>query len=106
MCGDLLIEKSGGGEIKPVGRVGIFSWQDRRAVCSNFMARLRVHSAKVLGVYLFYVFKKLYAEHINQKSIKQTTGIQNLDTKSYFDEIICLQTTYHTQEKNDKITLP
>jgi len=35
--GDLIIEKSGGGEISPVGRVVIYNL-DKKAVTSNFMA--------------------------------------------------------------------
>ncbi|MDQ3800400.1 MAG: restriction endonuclease subunit S [Acidobacteriota bacterium] len=88
--GDLLIEKSGGGEKTPIGRVGVYDWEDKKAVCSNFMARLVVNSDKAKSKFLFYFFKKLYAVRINTKSIKQTTGIQNLDTYSYFNEIICL----------------
>jgi type I restriction enzyme S subunit len=85
---DLLIEKSGGGELSPVGRVGIYTWKSKRAVCSNFMARLRFNKIRIVERYVFYTFKIMYAQKINQKSIKQTTGIQNLDTSSYFNECI------------------
>ena len=37
--GDLLLEKSGGGELQPVGAVVIYD-QDTPAVCSNFVARM------------------------------------------------------------------
>ncbi|HSK70094.1 MAG TPA: restriction endonuclease subunit S, partial [Pyrinomonadaceae bacterium] len=90
--GDLLLEKSGGGEKTPVGRVGVYDWHNENAVCSNFMARLKVNSDKAKSKFLFYFFKKLYAVRINTKSIKQTTGIQNLDSYNYFNEIICLPT--------------
>lgn len=39
--GDLLLEKSGGGETQPVGAVILFDL-DIPAVCSNFIARLEV----------------------------------------------------------------
>jgi len=88
--GDLLIEKSGGGETSPVGRVGIYNWSDRKAVTSNFMARLRPKATRVISKFLFYVFKSMYSIGVNSKSIKQTTGIQNMDTYSYFNECIAL----------------
>lgn len=85
--GDLLIEKSGGGDLLPVGRVGLFDWDSTKAVCSNFMARLRPKSSIVNSKYLFYFFKNLYSRRVNYCHIKQTTGIQNLDTSSFFNEI-------------------
>src|SRR5699024_7040466 len=40
--GDLLLEKSGGGEKSPVGFVVLYD-RDEPAVCSNFIARLVLH---------------------------------------------------------------
>lgn len=85
--GDLLIEKSGGGELLPIGRVGLFEWENGKAVCSNFMARLRPNDEKIQSKFLFYIFKTFYIKRLNIRHIKQTTGIQNLDTASYFNEI-------------------
>lgn len=82
--GDLLIEKSGGGEQMPVGNVVLFD-DDRPAVCSNFVARMPV----VRGCdsrFVSYVFRSLYAEGKNVNHIKQTSGIQNLDSESYLNE--------------------
>ncbi|HEU0086992.1 MAG TPA: restriction endonuclease subunit S [Pseudonocardiaceae bacterium] len=84
--GDLIIEKSGGGERQPVGRV--VRWDlDGQAVCSNFAARIRP-AVGVLDRFLVYLLDSLYSAGITTKSIKQTTGIQNLDLTSYFDEIV------------------
>ena len=41
-AGDLLLEKSGGGDAQPVGFVVQFD-HDRTAVASNFIGRIRVH---------------------------------------------------------------
>jgi len=82
--GDLLIEKSGGGAKTLVGRV-VFYDHDLIAVTSNFVARLRPGKS-FLGKYLYYVFSDLYEKQVNHRSIKQTTGIQNLDTESYLGE--------------------
>jgi type I restriction enzyme S subunit len=81
--GDLLIEKSGGGEKQLVGCVVYFA-HDFAAVCSNFVARMptsRDHSARFWS----YAHAALYAGRLNYPAIKQTTGIQNLDSAAYLD---------------------
>lgn len=86
---DLLIEKSGGGEKTPVGRVIVFKGNERMT-CANFIEIVRTDESVVnpefLGMYLF----ALYASGAVRKYIKQNTGIQNLDIKSYFSELVCL----------------
>ncbi|MFB6182210.1 MAG: restriction endonuclease subunit S, partial [Candidatus Magasanikbacteria bacterium] len=81
---DLLIEKSGGGDKTPVGRVVIFD-KNFEAICSNFIARLKTRN-NCDNKFLNYVFAWLYYIDLNTRSIKQTTGIQNLDTYQYFCE--------------------
>lgn len=82
--GDLLIEKSGGGEQQPVGNVVLFD-ETTEAVCSNFVARMPV-VAGCDSRYVAYVFRALYAEGRNIHHVKQTSGIQNLDSDSYLNE--------------------
>jgi type I restriction enzyme, S subunit len=82
--GDLLLEKSGGGELQPVGAVAIFD-STLPAICSNFLARL-VPASNCDSRYLSYLHAHLYSARVNIRSIKQTTGIQNLDAYSYFCE--------------------
>jgi type I restriction enzyme S subunit len=79
--GDLIIEKSGGGEISPVGRVVIFNFNEK-AVTSNFMARLNV-IGDINKEFLYYYFRFLYYRRLNHPAIKATTGIQNLDLYAY-----------------------
>lgn len=86
--GDLLIEKSGGGATQPVGAVVLFGHEEP-AVCSNFIARMPV-AAGLEPRFLCYVHHALYAIGINQRAIKQTTGIQNLDLAAYLDELIAV----------------
>ena len=86
---DLLVEKSGGGDLQPVGRVVRFDL-NKKAVSSNFIGKISVNKAKVLPVFLLYYLNHLYSKEINTRSIKQTTGIQNLDTYSYMSERILL----------------
>ncbi|MFB7084753.1 restriction endonuclease subunit S [Streptomyces sp. NPDC056296] len=80
--GDLVLEKSGGGEKQPVGMAALFTETDT-AVCSNFCARIKP-SADVDSRFLTYVFAAAYGQGVTQVAIKQTTGIQNLDTGAFF----------------------
>jgi len=88
---DLLIEKSGGGEKTPVGRVIIYENKTNgKCVCSNFISVLRPNLEEYNAKFLVYYHSKLYSDNINTRSIKQTTGIQNIDISSYLDEKIAL----------------
>ena len=82
--GDLLLEKSGGGELQPVGCVVLYD-DPRPAVCSNFVARMRMAQG-MNPSYWRYVHAAAYAARLNTRSIKQTSGIQNLDQQQYLDE--------------------
>jgi restriction endonuclease S subunit len=82
--GDLLLEKSGGGDEQPVGSVVLYD-SDAPAVSSNFIARMPVEPG-FGGRYLCYLHAALYCMGVNRRSIRQTTGIQNLDSKSYLEE--------------------
>lgn len=85
--GDLLIEKSGGGEKTLVGCVVLFT-HGFEAITSNFVARMRPLS-EFNGKFLCYAFDSLYRARVNYPSIKQVTGIQNLDAESYLQERFC-----------------
>jgi len=82
--GDLLIEKSGGGEQQLVGAV-VYFHHAFEAVTSNFVARMPV-AEQMDGRFLTYAHAHLYAGRVNYRSVKQTTGIQNLDSQQYLDE--------------------
>lgn len=79
--GDLLLEKSGGGEKSPVGFVARYEGPDG-AVSSNFIARLRPRSG-IVPAYLQQMFGALYAGRANVPYVRQVTGIQNLDVTGY-----------------------
>jgi type I restriction enzyme S subunit len=82
--GDLLLEKSGGGENQPVGTVVLYE-EDQPAVCSNFVAKVVVNN-NINSSYMRYVHFAIYSLRITTKSINQTSGIQNLDQDKYFNE--------------------
>ena len=83
-AGDLLIEKSGGGEKQPVGAVVLYIGT-APAVCSNFVARMRL-KRDLSPSFWRYSHHAAYSVRLNMKSIKQTSGIQNLDQQQYLDE--------------------
>lgn len=93
---DLLLEKSGGGEQQPVGAVVIFA-DDLPAVCSNFIARMPVNDGHS-PVFLVHLHAALYSSRINVRSIKQSIGIQNLDSGSYLNELVGLP-PFHEQHE-------
>ncbi|MYG94936.1 MAG: restriction endonuclease subunit S [Acidimicrobiia bacterium] len=84
--GDLLLEKSGGGEKQMVGCMVRYD-HDVPAVCSNFIARVSTAS-DADSQYWTYTHAALYAGKLNYPAIKQTTGIQNLDSNAYFDTAV------------------
>ena len=88
--GDLLLEKSGGGAIYPVGRVVRFSLNGRIATCSNFIQKLTPNSEIVSSDYLYFWFKMIYSLKINGMYFNQTTGIQNLKVNEYLKQMIYL----------------
>lgn len=84
--GNLLIEKSGGGELQPVGCVVLYE-NPIPAVCSNFIARLEIANGMNPSFWC-YVHAAAYATRLTTRSINQTSGIQNLDHDKYFNELV------------------
>ena len=84
--GDLLLEKSGGGDQAPVGCVVSYD-HELQAVSSNFTNVLRL-TKNQNSRYWTYVHQALYSNGRTWRSIKQTSGIQNLDTENYLNEIV------------------
>jgi type I restriction enzyme S subunit len=82
--GDLILEKSGGGEAQPVGAVVLFDL-GVAAVCSNFSSSLRP-ARDVDAQYLTYVMAAAYSIGLSESAVKQTAGIQNLDAGAFFAE--------------------
>ena len=85
--GNLLLEKSGGGESQPVGCVVLYD-SDEPAVCSNFVARVELADG-MDPAYWRYLHFAAYSVRLTVGSINQTSGIQNLDQDRYFNERAC-----------------
>lgn len=85
---DLLLEKSGGGETQPVGAVMLYD-HSYPAVCSNFIAKMEI-APDFDANFLAYLHFAAYTARLNTRSIKQSTGIQNLNSSQYLSEKICV----------------
>ncbi len=93
--GSLLIEKSGGGDATPVGRVVRFNYEDK-ATCSNFVHFVTVDESHNSD-FLYYYFYAMYANKENLLYFNQTTGIQNLKVGEYLGQTIFIP-TYEEQQ--------
>lgn len=91
LCGDIIIEKSGGSEKQPVGRPILFNISDGDYSFSNFTSTLRIkENAKVDSSFLH---KCLYAFYLKGETFKlqsKTTGLHNLNMKGYLRSTIPL----------------
>ena len=86
--GDIILEKSGGTEKTPVGRV-VFcdeSIEDYIYLCNNFTQAMRVNQAIAIPKYVFYFMWNLHYSGRTDLLQNKTTGIRNLQVKSYLNE--------------------
>ena len=88
--GDLIIEKSGGTKTHSVGYVNIFEGEDDKYVCNNFILPLRPNTEIVFPKYLFWQLHGMYEAGRFSDCYNKTTGIQNLQKKTYFSKDINL----------------
>jgi len=97
---DILIEKSGGSDNQPVGRVAILEKEllDNNIVCfSNFVYKIRVNEKIVSPYYLFFYLKTLHNIKYTDVMQSQTNGIKNLIMKEFFAQEIPLPTLKEQQ---------
>ena len=81
--GDLLIEKSGGTKYHSVGYVNFFDGENDKYVCNNFVLALRPNATIIRPKYLFHQLKYKYESGKFADCYNKTTGIQNLQVKTY-----------------------
>ena len=88
--GDLLIEKSGGSPIQPVGRIALITQINNDYTFSNFLQCLRVNKRICLPEYLFSFLKAIYSLNYMEYIQNQTTGIKNLIMEEFLSIPVCL----------------
>ncbi len=82
--GDIIIEKSGGSDKQPVGRVVFFDGEENKYLFNNFTGLLRVKDKDSwLPRYVFYVLYANYLYGGTRPYENRTTGLHNLQTDSY-----------------------
>lgn len=82
--GDIIIEKSGGSDTQPVGRVVFFEGEENKYLFNNFTGLLRVADHSVcFPKYLFYFLYYNYQRGGTIPFQNKTTGLHNLKTDDY-----------------------
>lgn len=83
-CGDIIIEKSGGSDKQPVGRPVLFNIPEGDFSFSNFTSTLRINDqSEILPSFLHKALWAIYRSGKTASLQSKTTGIRNLDFKSY-----------------------
>ena len=83
--GDILIEKSGGSDTKPVGRVVFYQETSENFLFNNFTALLRPNTPKLNSRFLFTFLFVTYWNGGTKLYENKTTGIHNLKLADYLD---------------------
>jgi len=101
---DIIIEKSGGGDNTPVGRV-VFcdsKIEKERYICNNFTYVLRINNLINEPKYIFYYLFLMHKMGITEYFQNKTTGIRNLQLNDYLQISIPLP-SLEEQERIVKI---
>lgn len=80
---DIILEKSGGSDNQPVGRVVFFENSEDVYLCNNFTQILRVNQNKAVPKYVFFRLFYLHKNGTTELLQNKTTGIRNLQVKNY-----------------------
>ena len=82
--GDIIIEKSGGSDRQPVGRVIFFEGEEYKYLFNNFTGLLRVRDKNIWNPrYVFYSLFANYKRGGTRAFENKTTGLHNLKTDDY-----------------------
>ena len=83
--GDIILEKSGGTNTTPVGRVVYCNSQinGNTYICNNFTQVMRSDTTIAFPKYVFYLMFQLHKSGITDSMQNKTTGIRNLRIKDY-----------------------
>ena len=102
---DIIIEKSGGSDDQPVGRVAIVDIEDYNSIplsFSNFLMKIRVKG--IDANYLYYFLKTIYNIGGTDSMQSQTNGIRNLIIKEYLEQKVVVPSLEKQQEISNHIS--
>lgn len=90
--GDIILEKSGGTDKTPVGRVVFCDpyIETGTYLCNNFTQAMRVNPSMAVPKYVFYFMWNLHWSGKTELMQNKTTGIRNLQVKSYLNQALPL----------------
>ena len=98
--GDIIIEKSGGSDKYPVGRVIYFDGPSNTYLFNNFTGLLRVQDQeKWFPKYVFYSLYGNYRRGGTRTFENKTTGLHNLKTDDYVSRYEVVEADYSRQKE-------
>lgn len=103
-AGDIIVEKSGGSEEQPVGRVAFIDNELLELYnigFSNFLFKFKVKDIDPL--YLYFYLKTMYNIGVTDSMQSQTNGIRNLIVKEFLSQIVVKPPYLKQQEIVDYI---
>jgi len=96
--GDIIIEKSGGSDKQPVGRVVFFDGPEQTYLFNNFTGLLRVKDQTTwYPRYVFYSMYSNYRRGGTRAFENKTTGLHNLKTDDYVSRYEVSETSMENQ---------
>jgi len=96
--GDIIIEKSGGSDNQPVGRVIFFEGPEKTYLFNNFTGLLRVKDhTRWFPKYIFYALFANYRRGGTKQFENKTTGLHNLKTDDYVKRFEIVEIDIETQ---------
>ena len=96
--GDIIIEKSGGSDKQPVGRVVFFDGPEQTYLFNNFTGLLRVKDQTIwYPRYVFYSMYSNYRRGGTRAFENKTTGLHNLKTDDYVSRYEVSETSMENQ---------
>ena len=100
---DIIIEKSGRSDTKPVGRVVYYKDNNELYLVNNFTAILRKKEENINSDYLFYFLYNAYWNGKTRLFENKTTGIHNLKLQEYLSNTNIAIPPLNLQEQFSKI---
>ena len=98
--GDIIIEKSGGSDKQPVGRVIYYDGPENTYLFNNFTGLLRVkNKSRWHPRYVFYSLYSNYRKGGTREYENKTTGLHNLKTDAYVSRYEVADETYIQQKQ-------